>query len=260
MNYMISQKEANDIVGRNLPVFRKEIETSPIKSANVLISDLEKIEDDRPDTYCKIAEAALNYGLAADLRMDKKKNVVISFRISESENEFPDKKLSLENCKARWLMLMSGLYEEWEINILTEEGAQDILEKGPKKYKFPSTEKLIEEGIMPMFGEEIVYAISMDSKYVEDLEKMLYQNRSDIPFGDTYMIYHPNPNPGRRGTYELLVSNPSPELVRSIEPSTIGDGQYPQLKEFKTEELVNMQRHVLQSKKDNVGNSNRTER
>lgn len=246
----LSQEEANYIVEQNLSGFRKEIEVSPIKSANVLMSDLEKIEDDKPDTYCKIAEAAFSYELAADLRMDKKKNVVISFRNADFENEFvPDKKLSLENCKARWTMLMSGLYEEWEINILTEEGAKEILEKGFKIYKFPSPEELIEKGIMPMFGEEIVYAISTDSKYIEDLEKMLYQNRPNIPFGFAYTIYHPNPYPGRRGTYELLVSNPSPELIQSIVPSTRGENRYPQLKEFKIEELTNRIRDMFYNQK-----------
>jgi hypothetical protein len=103
-------------------------------------------------------------------------------------------------------------------------------------------EDIIKMGIVPIKkegNEEIVFAISRDEKYVKDMEKLLLDNQSDLPFADLHIIYSPNPNPGYKGENILVVTNPSPEVVSSIVPSPSGEGRYPHLKGYDREELGN---------------------
>ncbi len=263
----LSENEAKYIVDKMLPMIRNGIETSalPTKRAAILMSNMQEIfpaierEGINHDVYCKIAEASLRHGLAADLGEDIKNNVLIEFRVADEW----DIKLSRENCEARWYMLQSELFGGDEINSLTNEGAKDLLEKGPmifgidsEKLKgrgfVPFKEYLTERGVLPITRDNIVYAISKDHKYIEDIKKLLYQNRPDLPFGDISLNYIPNAKPGFRGFYILLVSNPSPELIRVIIPSSEGELIYPQLSKFGSEELANIIRDKFYNQRKTI--------
>ncbi len=145
-------------------------------------------------------------------------------------------------------MLKSKLFDEDEINSLTNEGAKDLLDNGPMIFGIESEklnirgqvsfkEYLIERGVTK---DKIVYAISKDRKYIEDIKKLLYQKREDFPFGDISSKYIPNTIPGFRGYYILSVSNPSPELISSIQSSPEGESIYHHLSKFSSEELANI--------------------
>lgn len=263
----LSENEAKYIVDKMLPTIRKGIETStlPTKRAGILMSTMQDIfptierEGINHDVYCKIAEASLRQGLAVDIGEDKKSNVLIEFRVADEW----DIKLSQENCEARWYMLKSKLFDGDEINSLTNEGAKDLLEKGPMIFRIdseklkgrgfvPFKEYLTERGVLPITRDNIVYTISKDQKYIEDIKKLLYQNRSDFPFGDTSLKYIPNTKPGFRGYYILLVSNPSPELIRAIIPSSEGELIYPQLSKFGSEELANIIRDKFYNQRKTI--------
>jgi hypothetical protein len=100
-------------------------------------------------------------------------------------------------------------------------------------------EQLIEIGVVPI-GEEvqrITFAVSRDDKYVTDLHKLLWNRREDFPFGDASIDYSPVTTPGIIGLYYLNVINPSPELVRLIEPSPGGPLYYDHLRDQKPEDI-----------------------
>ena len=104
----------------------------------------------------------------------------------------------------------------------------------PNESKITITpKKLIEMGVVPMGEniERVVFATSRDYKYIKDLDKLLWDNRKDFPFGDVYIDYSPMTTPGIIGLYYLNVINPSPELVRLIEPSPVGPTYYEHLKD-----------------------------
>lgn len=99
--------------------------------------------------------------------------------------------------------------------------------------------KLIEMGVVPI-GEEIqrvTFAVSRDEKYIHDLHKLLWDRREDLPFGDASINYSPVTTPGIIGFYYLNVMNPSPELVRSIEPSPDGPIYYKHMEGQKPEDV-----------------------
>jgi len=100
-------------------------------------------------------------------------------------------------------------------------------------------DKLLEMEVAAVKGkaEQIVFAISRDKKYVEDLRDLIWKNRTKILFGDAYIIYCPSPNPKVRGQYILIVLNPSTELVKSIVPSPEGEMYYNHLKHYTPEHL-----------------------
>lgn len=99
--------------------------------------------------------------------------------------------------------------------------------------------QLIEMGVIPM-GEEIqrvVFAASRDEKYIDDLYKLLWNRREDLPFGDVSIDYSPATTPGIIGLYYLNVVNPSPELIDSIESSPGGPTYYEHLRNQKSEDI-----------------------
>lgn len=66
----------------------------------------------------------------------------------------------------------------------------------------PNNDKTIQDKLLEMEmaavkgkADQIVFAISRDKKYVEDLRDLIWKNRTKILFGDAYIIYCPNPNP-----------------------------------------------------------------
>lgn len=112
---------------------------------------------------------------------------------------------------------------------------------------------LIEMGVVPIGKEveEVVFAASRDEKYIKDIEKILWDRRSDFPFGDVYIDYSPAPTPGIIGRYYLVVINPSPELVKSIEPSPLGPLYYTHLRDKRPED-INLLINDLRKKGKNI--------
>ncbi len=113
--------------------------------------------------------------------------------------------------------------------------------------------RLIEMGVVPI-GEDtqrITFAVSRDDKYVTDFQKLLWNRREDFPFGDVGIDYSPATTPGIIGLYYLNVINPSPELVRLIEPSPGGPLYYDHLRNKKPED-INLLINDLRSQGKNV--------
>jgi hypothetical protein len=113
--------------------------------------------------------------------------------------------------------------------------------------------KMIEMGVVPMGvdTERVVFATSRDYKYITDLDKLLWQRREDFPFGDVYIDYSPATTPGIIGLHYLNVINPSPELVRLIEPSPGGPTYYEHLKD-KVPEDINILINEMRKQGKNV--------
>lgn len=112
---------------------------------------------------------------------------------------------------------------------------------------------LVEMGVVPIReeAENIVFATSRDEKYIKDLDKLLWNRRSDFPFGDIYIDYSPVSTPGIIGRYYLVVTNPSPELVKSIEPSPEGPVYYTHLNDKRPED-INLLINDLRKKGKNI--------
>lgn len=111
----------------------------------------------------------------------------------------------------------------------------------------------IEMGVVPIREEfeEVVFATSRDEKYIKDIEKMLWDRRSDFPFGDVHIDYSPASTPGIIGRYYLVVTNPSPELVKSIETSPQGPVYYTHLRDKRPED-INLLINDLRKKGKNI--------
>lgn len=108
------------------------------------------------------------------------------------------------------------------------------------KERIISQEDMIKMGAVPIIkkgGQQIVFAVSREKKYIKDIERLLWDNRSDIPFGDAYVAHHANPNPGYRGNYILYVLSPSPELISAIVSSPSGVTRYSHLEKYGLREL-----------------------
>jgi hypothetical protein len=118
-------------------------------------------------------------------------------------------------------------------------------------------EALISMGFVPTrptVNEIIVYTLSLEQEYVTNMERMLQKTRGSYPFADTLIIYCPHFEPGYKGWYFLLVRNPSPELIDSIQPSPepLKDKErYIQLEKYTTDEIYDMIKNMKEIKKWN---------
>lgn len=92
----------------------------------------------------------------------------------------------------------------------------------------------------------IVYTVSDNYEKIRDIEKSLWKNKQNIPFGETSVKLAPNPKPGYRGLWILSVIDPSEELIKEIRPSYVYTGKYPQFESYTDndmEELIKMMVH-----------------
>lgn len=125
----LTKEEADNVVKSLMSTISDGMSESMLGRAALRVSDIAdrfpaiKREGSTPDTYCKIAEAILSRGIATDLRTDREGNMILSFRIAESDERKP----SPEICSARWKMIESGQFEEHEIDNLSQKDAEKIL-------------------------------------------------------------------------------------------------------------------------------------
>jgi hypothetical protein len=104
----MNEKDAKDIVDDILPTIRKGIEA--YGKANMRITDIEnrydavRREGNTPDVFCKIAGAAIEHGIIADIDMTKSLEMIMTFS--------PAKKPSPENCEKKWQKVKNLI--EWE--------------------------------------------------------------------------------------------------------------------------------------------------
>ncbi len=100
MTHSLSPKEADEAVKKILPIIREKIKKSKEQygfgQADFAIREIGDVSN-TPDTYCKIAEAMFNYGIATDLKSGKQE---ILFRFRDAAPY--DKRPSLETCSTRW--------------------------------------------------------------------------------------------------------------------------------------------------------------
>lgn len=101
----LSENEAKDIVKDMLPIIRKKMAIpSNNGRAIIRIIDIEdafdpvKREGNTSDVFCKIAGAAFEHGMAADIDAAKYEGMVITFKPAEPKYKNP----SPEICKTRW--------------------------------------------------------------------------------------------------------------------------------------------------------------
>lgn len=114
-------------------------------------------------------------------------------------------------------------------------------------------ESLMAMGAVPVKdkGNDVVtFSTSTEDQYIYKMEKILWQSRHLYPFSDTLVIYAPHSVPGFKGWYFLLVRNPSPELIHTIQPSVEGEYRYPQFKNYSPKEVYDIIKKMREEKVD----------
>lgn len=86
----------------------------------------------------------------------------------------------------------------------------------------------------------IVYAISDSYQKIRDIEKALWANKQNIPFGEASIKIAPNPKPGYKALFYLNVIDPSEELIKEIKPSYISTGKYPQFEIYTDDDITKL--------------------
>jgi hypothetical protein len=95
----------------------------------------------------------------------------------------------------------------------------------------------------------IVYAISDDYEKLRGIVRSLWAHKQNIPFDEVSIKTAPNPKPGYKGFFYINVTGPSEELVKEIKPSYIDIGKYPQFESYTDEDIKELIKTMVYSKK-----------
>ena len=137
----LTPKEADNVIKIILPNMKKWIDPQQniFERGFLRLSDIGRLipimkrAGETSDTYCKLANASLKYGVAIDLRKDTRDNMVLSFRLAKPKDIPP----TTDVCLARWKIInnlpfdqiRSFNYEENIVDTLGQEDAVTILKE-----------------------------------------------------------------------------------------------------------------------------------